>query len=208
VAGRTRIKVSVARLARGEKPAELHLAYPREFFLPVKGMSFFQIYIPTADDEGDFNDLPDSYSRLSLQFDVRLADAWNGDGRHHLVSLRRPRSSEDDGVRFALFVRGLNARTILDLGGGDSVRWPGIWEPGGKYRVGFRSNEAEETLSLSVKRLDDRGGVIEREHVVKFSRRLETPLWLDWGMEREMEGGAFVPPIGWRFSNLRLALEP
>ena len=166
-------------------------------FLHAKpGASFKQYDIPLVDGV--------RYRKATVEFDVFVDKFPNGIFAG-VTSLRR----NDRTLFYGLVVRGDRAKAILDMGVDDDIvsGSSGPWKAKSNYHLvfdydtgtgdlvfkTFRNGTLVETLSGPLNHPDlERNGKVVR---------------VDFGMTGVADG-AYFPPIGWKYSNLKVVFEP
>ena len=176
------------------------------FFTVSRGDSLFDVELPIAAGV--------RFRRLEWEFDLflpTLVDATgpNAANFHSTTLLLRPVAG---GTHFFHSIRG-NGRykSIVDTGAGE----PGIvrgandgWEPEALHRVRVSYDVEAREVVWELRR---RGQIVERlvgRHGVRDLTHGGEGLHILFGLDREYDKGAYLPPYGARFSNLVVRGEP
>jgi hypothetical protein len=148
-----------------------------------------------------------SYKMVTVEFDMYL-NRWQTNLFHGINSLRRV---SGDRAKRALYygiqLRGDNAKTTLDLGHEEFAKTVGPWRERTNYQLKITYDVESERAILRVFQggrsiyqlagpaltldVSDNGGKIQ----------------VDFGMTKVADG-AYYPPVGWKFSNLKVTAEP
>ncbi len=181
----------------GGGPAGTVVFEARGLFLNAKaGDSFKQYDIPLIDGV--------RYRKATIEFDLFVDKFPNGIFAG-VTSMRR----NDRTLFYGLIVRGDRSKAILDMGVDDDIvsGSSGPWKAKTNYHLvfdydtqtgnlvfkTFRNGSLVETLSGPLNHPDlERNGKVMR---------------VDFGMTGVADG-AYFPPIGWKYSNLKVVFEP
>lgn len=167
-------------------------------FLNAKnGDSFVQFDLPLQPGK--------QYSKATVDFDLYLNRFPDGlfSG---VTALRRT----DRTLFFGLIVRGDRQKTILDMGVDDDVVQGsngGPWRERTNYHVRFEYDTASGRLTSTV----SRGGTVVETLTGRINHfdlnAKDKIVRVDFG-QKGVADGAYFPPIGWQFSNLKVVFEP
>lgn len=160
------------------------------------GASFKQFDIPLV--EGVL------YKKATVEFDVYVNKFPNGIFAG-VTALRR----NDRTLFYGLVVRGARSKAILDMGVDDDVVQgnSGPWKERSNYRLVFEYDVPSSTLTFKTTR---NGELVEtlRGRINHFDLTKNGKLMrVDFG-QTGVADGAYFPPIGWRYSNLKVTFEP
>ncbi len=142
-----------------------------------------------------------SYRVINIDFDFFL-NRWQSDLFHALVGLARP----DGTLYFGMFLR-RNGRTILDLDEEQEVKVPGPWQERTQYHVHIRYDTEQGEILIQVLRGVDIVHEIVTPVIHTDLSDNGNPVRLVFGLPRVFDG-AFFPPVGWRFSRLKVRVIP
>lgn len=176
----------------GDEPPIPTLEMKGNFFNATPGDSLREFALPLEPGV--------SYDRVIIDFDLRLGRYQNG-LFHAIASLRRLGGPP---LYFALFARGSNGRTILDRGDGSDFKVEGPWTANQTVHVQIVYDAAAGRFTLNVSRA---GTVFYSTSTFVTFRDLSNngnPVGILLGQSRPFDGGAFQPPIGWSYSNLKV----
>jgi hypothetical protein len=176
----------------GDEPPIPTLEMRGNFFNPVVNDSIREFALPL---EPGVN-----YDRLIIDFDLRIGRYQNG-LFHAICSLRRLGGPP---LYFALCARGSNGRTILDRGDGTDLKVEGPWTANQTVHVQIVYDAALGRFTLNVSRA---GTVFYSTSTFITFRDLSNngnPVGILLGQARPADGGAYQPPIGWSYSNLKV----
>lgn len=182
-------------------PGTVQFSVPGVFLDAKSGDSFKQFDLPAAPGT--------RYSKVVMEFDLRAGPMNLGPRNFYgVTSFRR----NDKTLFCGLIVRDDRDKTILDLGEdvegglvlGDNG---GPWRPNSTYYVILTYDTEVERLTFQLFRagvlVEQLSGRTLHNNVVAQGNVLR----VDFGMER-IADGAYFPPIGWKYSNLTVRLEP
>lgn len=140
-----------------------------------------------------------TYRRAEIDFDVHVA-GWHSNLFHGICNLR------SDRLLAALMVRADRSKTVIDRGDGtqDGARAP--WQPGRTYHVNLVYDAAGRQIHLT---LSEGGRVVQRLTTRNSGRPLSAGRHLTFSFsQQQVVDNAFFPVWGWRFSNLRISVQP
>lgn len=166
------------------------------FFHAKLGDSFKQIDIPLV--EGI------QYKKATVEFDLYVDRFPNGIFAG-VTSLRRT----DRTMYYGLIVRGGRSKTIIDMGVEDDIMDgnSGPWKERTNYHLVFEYDTVTRRLTYKTIRsgtlVETLSGPINHFDLSKNSKIVR----IDFGMSGVADG-AYFPPIGWKYSNLKITFEP
>lgn len=169
---------------------------PGIFFQAKVGDSFKQIDIPLV--EGT------QYKKATVEFDLYVDKFPNGIFAG-VTSMRRT----DRTLYYGLIVRGARSKAILDMGVTDDIvdGKSGPWQQRTNYHLTFEYDTVSGRLTFKTVRngtlVETLSGPINHADLSKNGKVMR----VDFGMEGVADG-AYFPPIGWRYSNLKVTFEP
>ena len=169
---------------------------PGLFFTAKVGDSFKQFDIPLV--EGT------RYKKATIEFDLYVEKFPNGIFAG-VTSLRRT----DKTLYYGLIVRGDRSKAILDMGVDDDIvdGKSGPWQARTNYHLTFEYDTVSSRLTFKTVRngtlVETLSGPINHLDLSKNSKIVR----VDFGMTGVADG-AYFPPIGWRYSNLKVTFEP
>lgn len=182
----------------GTNPAGTVVYEVAGVYLDAKnGNSFKQFDLPVV--EGV------RYKKATVEFDLFVGRFPSGifAGVH---GFRR----NDKTLYYGLIVRGGRQKTILDMGVDDDIvtgNNGGPWLEQKQYRVAFEYDTVSGNLIF---RLSRNGSVVEtltgRINHFDLSKNGRV-MRVDFG-QNGVADGAYFPPVGWKYSNLKVTLEP
>lgn len=176
----------------GDEPPIPTLEFPGNFFNPVVNDSIRELPLPL--------DPNISYARIVIDFDLRIGRFQNG-LFHAICSMRRLGGPP---LYFALFARGSNGRTILDRGDGTDFKGDGPWTANQTVHVNIIYNAGTGRFNIEVSRA---GSIFYRASTNITFRDVSNngrPVALLLGQARPADEGAYQPPLGWSYSNLKV----
>ncbi|MDY7092494.1 MAG: hypothetical protein SX243_05905 [Acidobacteriota bacterium] len=176
----------------GDEPPVPTLEMNGNFFTATPGDSIRELALPLEPGV--------SYDRIVIDFDLRLGRYQNG-LFHAICSLRRLGGPP---LYFGLFARGSNARTILDRGDGTDLKVEGPWTANQQVHVQIIYDAAAGRFTLNVSRA---GTVFYSTSTFITFRDISNngnPVGILLGQARPADGGAYQPPLGWTYSNLKV----
>jgi hypothetical protein len=145
------------------------------------------------------------YKKATVEFDLLTGKFPNGlfAGVH---AFRRT----DKTMYYGIIVRGDRQKTILDLGVDDDIvtgNNGGPWRERTQYHVSFTYDTESGQLTYRLLRngsaVETLTGRINHFDLTKNGRAMR----VDFG-QTGIADGAYFPPIGWVYSNLKVTLEP
>jgi hypothetical protein len=160
------------------------------------GASFKQFDIPLV--EGV------RYKKATVEFDVYVNKFPSGIFAG-VTALRRT----DRTLFYGLVVRGARSKAILDMGIDDDVVQgnSGPWKERSNYHLVFEYDIPTSTLTFKTLRngelVETLRGRINHFDLTKNGKLVR----VDFG-QTGVADGAYFPPIGWRYSNLKVTFEP
>lgn len=165
------------------------------FFTAVRGASIFDVELPIEPGV--------RYSQIAWEFDVVVPSIRDSAGTnfHSTTLLLRPVRG---GTHFAHTIRGNGIyKSIIDLGDHQLVRGDSNgWSPNTMHHVKIVYDTDERRMVWELSR---NGGVVERLVANIGSRNLTHQgegLHVLFGLDKEYDHGAYLPPYGFRFSDL------
>lgn len=149
-----------------------------------------------------------AYRHVTVEFDLYL-DRWVTPIFHNITSLRRTGVRKNERILYyGLVLRGDNRRTLLDFGNEKQLKQVGPWQQGGTYHIVFDVDIPAKRLTLSVydgeELVQQLGGKLNAREVKNLPGKL---VRLDFSSS-VVAHHAYFYPSGWRFSNLKVLLEP
>ncbi|HUO86246.1 MAG TPA: hypothetical protein VM617_02555 [Thermoanaerobaculia bacterium] len=178
----------------GPQDGEL-VRLPGTFFTAVRGASIFDVTLPI--DPGV------KYNQIVWEFDVVVPAIRDSSGTnfHSTTLLLRPVRG---GTHFAHTIRGNGIyKSIIDLGDHQLVRGDSNgWSPNTMHHVKVVYDTAERRMVWELSR---NGGVVERLVANIGNRNLThhgEGLHILFGLDKEYDHGAYLPPYNFRFSDL------
>ncbi len=166
------------------------------FFQAKVGDSFKQIDIPLVDGV--------RYRKATVEFDLYVDRFPNGIFAG-VTSLRRT----DKTMFYGLIVRGARSKTIVDMGVDDDIMDgnSGPWKERTNYHLVFEYDTAAGRLTYKTIRngslVETLAGPINHFDLARNGKIVR----VDFGMSGVADG-AYFPPIGWKYSNLKVTFEP
>jgi hypothetical protein len=143
------------------------------------------------------------YKMVTVEFDLYL-HRWQSTWFHGITSMRRT----DKTLYYGLLVKGSPTKTILDLGQHQQVKNNWGWRPGGNYHVRMDYDVAGRRVSLRVRQggriVHTVTGRMTNTDVRAFDRH---KVQVDFSLPKAYHH-AYYPPIGSRFSNLKVTAVP
>ena len=177
------------------------LAKPGQFFVASNGNSVLEVPIPAP--AGQY------FSRAVVELDMRTGKIFVG--FNATVALLRPRP--DGALYFGHFVRGNNKngpveKTIIDVDNETTIQGPShVWSRNSNYHLRFDYDAVAGNLTLTVVQ---GGQIVEQSsgHITNFDLGHDGQgMKLAFGLAKVADG-AYYPPLGWSFSNLKVTLTP
>jgi hypothetical protein len=143
------------------------------------------------------------YKRLTVEFDLFL-NRWQTPLFHAVTGLRRA----DKTLYYGLILRADRAKTVLDLGQGQLAKDNGgLWQEGTQYRLRTTYDVEARQVTLEVYRGGSRVAVLSGPMTATDLRETSRKVRIDFGIARVADG-AYFPPVGWKFSNLKVTAVP
>lgn len=149
------------------------------------------------------------YKAIYVEFDLYV-DRWATPYFHNISSLRRTGKKRHERVLYyGLLIRGDRRRTILDLGAEKQVKQDHPWQEGTRYHVVMEVNLPSRRTKMDVFR--------DESFVFGTQGRTTAREIKNLGGERQVRvdfssGGiahhAYFPPMGWKYSNLKVTAIP
>lgn len=144
------------------------------------------------------------YKKATVEFDL-FVDRFPNGIFAGVTSLRRT----DRTLYYGLIVRGGRKKAILDMGvDDDTVQGSsGPWRERSNYHLIFEYDTVSRTLTFKTFRGGDLVETLS-SRINHFDLALnEKKVRVDFGMSG-IADGAYFPPIGWQYSNLKVTFEP
>lgn len=176
----------------GDEPPVPTLELPGNFFVATPGDSIRELPLPLEPGV--------SYDRVVIDFDLQLGPYQNG-LFHAIASMRRLGGPP---LYFGLFARGSNRKTIIDRGDGTDFNTAGPWIAGQRLHVNLVYDAANGRLNLAVSRAGQVFYTTSTHITFRDISNNGRPVGILLGQTRPYDGGAFQPPINWRYSNLKV----
>lgn len=178
-------------------PGTVTFEQPGMFLRALPGASFVQFDLPLRPSQ--------QYKKATIEFDLYVHKFPDGlfSG---VTALRR----NDRTLFFGLIVRGDRQKTLLDMGVEDDVVQGsnnGPWREQTNYKVKFEYNTETSLLTSTLIR---NGTVVEtlNGRINHFDLNPKDKIIrIDFG-QKGVADGAYFPPMGWQFSNLKVVFEP
>lgn len=167
------------------------------FLRALPGNSFVQFDLPLQPGQ--------AYKKATIEFDLYVHNFPDGIFAG-VTALRRT----DRTLFYGLIVRGGRQKTILDMGVDDDVVQGangGPWRERTNYHVKFEYDTDTRLLTFTLSR---GGNVVETltGRINHFDLNAKDKLVrIDFG-QKGVADGAYFPPLGWQFSNLKAVFEP
>jgi hypothetical protein len=180
----------------GSTPGTVVFEAPGLYLLAKPGASFKQYDIPLV--EGV------RYKKATMDFDLYVDKFPNGIFAG-VTAMRRT----DRTMYYGLIVRGGRSKTIIDMGVTDDILDgnSGPWKERTNYHVTFDYDTVSGKLTFKLTRngtlVETLTGPINHFDLSKNGKVFR----VDFG-QNGVADGAYFPPIGWKFSNLKVVLEP
>jgi hypothetical protein len=169
---------------------------PGVFLFAKPGDSFKQYDIPLVDGT--------QYKKATVEFDLYV-DKFPAGIFAGVTSLRRT----DRTLYYGLIVRGGRSKAILDMGVTDDIvdGNSGPWKERTNYHLIFEYDTVSGRLTFKTIRegtlVETLSGPINHPDLSKNGKVMR----VDFGMTGVADG-AYFPPIGWKYSNLKVTFEP
>ncbi|MGH9362105.1 MAG: hypothetical protein ACRD2T_09320 [Thermoanaerobaculia bacterium] len=182
----------------GGPPGSVEFLVPGVFLDAKPGDSFKVIDLPANPTT--------RYKKAIVEFDLRVGPMTLGPRNFYgVTSFRR----NDRTLFYGLIVRDDRDKTILDMGVEDDIVTGsngGPWKANSNYYVIFEYDTDTELLSFKLFRagvlVEQLTGDINHTDLIANNNLLR----VDFGM-KGIADFAYFPPIGWRYSNLKVTLE-
>jgi hypothetical protein len=180
----------------GNTPGAVVFEAPGLFLHAKSGDSFKQFDIPLI--EGV------RYKKATMDFDLYVDKFPNGIFAG-VTAMRRT----DKTLYYGLIVRGGRSKTIIDMGVDDDILDgnSGPWKERTNYHVTFEYDTVSGRLNFKLLRngsqVETLNGPINHFDLSKNGKVFR----VDFG-QNGVADGAYFPPIGWKYSNLKVVLEP
>lgn len=170
------------------------------FFSPVAGKSALDLPLPLVPGR--------AYRRVTLDFDVQVKEftpIFTGlVGMVHAGGQRFNRT-----LYYGTFIRGARAKTLVDLGSPivePALRVSSPWKQNTMHHVNIVYDAESATTRMVVKQgtktiLDASGGAYNLDIADRGQ-----PVRLVFGLAGVADN-AYFPPLGWKFSNLKVVIE-
>lgn len=140
-----------------------------------------------------------TYRRAEIDFDM-FVGGWHSNLFHGICNLR------NDRLLAAVMVRADRSKTVIDRGDGTQDGSRGPWRPGQTYHVHMVYDAAGDRIELQ---LSQGGRVVQTLNTRSSGRPLSAGRNLTFSFSQQrVVDNAFFPVWGWRFSNLRIAVQP
>ena len=183
----------------GGPPGTVQYSLPGVFLDAKPGDSFKVFDLPA--------DPATRYRKAIVEFDLKVGPMTLGPRNFYgVTSFRR----NDKTLYWGLIVRDDRDKTILDMGVDDDVVTGGNggpWKANSTYYVYFEYDTQTERMTFKLFRagvlVEQLGGDINHLDLIANDRKLR----VEFGMTG-IADGAYFPPIGWKYSNLSVKLEP
>lgn len=171
------------------------------FFTPVLGDSELDLPLPLVAER--------SYRRVTVEFDVHVKQFTPlFTGLVGMLHAGGPRFNKT--LYFGTFVRGARSKTMIDLGNAviePALRVSSPWKQNALHHVTIVYDSEGATTQMKVTQggknvLDVSGGAYNLD----IADRDGAPVRLVFGL-KGVADGAYFPPIGWKFSDLKVKIE-
>lgn len=140
-----------------------------------------------------------TYRRAVIDFDVYVA-GWHSNLFHGVCNLR------GDRLLAAVMVRADRSKTVIDRGDGTQDGGRAPWQPGGTYHVRLIYDAAGQRIGFQLSR---DGRVVQDLTTRSSGRPLSAGRRLTFSFSQQrVADNAFFPVWGWRFSDLRIQVDP
>jgi len=180
----------------GNTPGTVVFQAPGLYLQAKPGASFKQFDIPLV--EGV------RYKKATMEFDLYVDKFPNGIFAG-VTAMRRT----DKTMYYGLIVRGGRSKTILDMGVDDDILDgnSGPWKERTNYHLVFEYDTVAGKLTFRCIRngslVETLSGPINHFDLSKSGKTFR----VDFG-QSGVADGAYFPPLGWKFSNLKVVFEP
>jgi len=182
----------------GGNPADgaIVVQQPGVFLAAKQGASFKAVVIPLVNGV--------QYKKATMEFDLATG-RYPGGLFSGITSLRR----NDRTLFFGLIVRGDRSKTLLDMGVTDDiVQGPNgnPWKERSNFHLWFEYNTETRLLTFKAYR---NGALVQtltgrtNHNDLSLNGRVMS---VDFGMTG-IADGAYFPPVGWTYSNLKVVIE-
>jgi hypothetical protein len=177
----------------------LEVNRPGVFFSPVNGDSVLDVPLPLV--------LNRAYNKVTIDFDVNVKNftpIFTGlVGMLHAGGARFGKT-----LYFGTFIRGLRNKTLIDLGSPvvePALRISSPWKQNALHHVSIVYDAQGATTRMLVTRdgnsiLDAWGGAYNLDIADRGA-----PVRVSFGLGG-IADGAYYPPVGWKFSNLKIQI--
>jgi hypothetical protein len=174
---------------------------PKQFFAPTPGNSQMTFTLPLVPDR--------AYRSVTIDFDLRISKFTTHFtglvGMFHTGGQRFNKT-----LYFGSFVRGMRSRTLVDQGSAvvePALKFGTGWKEGAVHHVKIVYDTQTATLRMVVSRNDAViADVTGAAFNLDLAERNGNPVKLNFGLAGVADG-AYFPPIGWKFSNLKVKIE-
>ena len=172
---------------------------PGTFFSPSEGKSSLDVVLPLVPDR--------AYRKITIDYDVNIRDftpLFTGVlGMYHPGGPRFGKT-----LYFGTFIRGLRARTLVDQGSPviePALKFATGWKEGATHHVAMVYDTEAGMLRFQASRdgkiLADYTGAVYNYDLADRG----SPVRLTFGLQG-IADNAYFPPVGWKFSNLRIVI--
>lgn len=172
---------------------------PGTFFSPSQGKSALDVVLPLVPDR--------AYRKVTIDYDVNIREftpLFTGVlGMYHPGGPRFGKT-----LYFGTFIRGLRARTLVDQGSPviePALKFGTGWKEGATHHVSMVYDTEAGMIRFQASRngaiLADYTGAVYNYDLADRG----SPVRLTFGLQG-IADGAYFPPIGWKFSNLRIVI--
>lgn len=150
------------------------------------------------------------YKAIYVEFDLDL-DHWVTPIFHNIASLRRTANKRLQRVLYwGFIIRGDRRRTILDLGAEKQIKQDHPWQEQTRYHIAMETNLPGKRIKMDV--FDQDGNYLFGVQGKMTAREIKN-LGGDKLVKVDFSSGgvaffAYFPPLGWRFSNLKVTAVP
>jgi hypothetical protein len=178
----------------------LEVNRPGVFFAPVNGNSALDVPLPLV--------LNRAYEKVTIDFDVNVGKFTPiFTGLVGMLHAGGPRFGKT--LYFGTFIRGARNKTLIDLGSPvvePALRISSPWKQNALHHVSIVYDAEAATTRMLVTRdgkaiLDAWGGAYNLDIADRGA-----PVRVSFGLNG-IADGAYYPPIGWKFSNLKIQIS-
>ncbi|HEX9671055.1 MAG TPA: hypothetical protein VGC93_16425 [Thermoanaerobaculia bacterium] len=174
---------------------------PNLFFAPTPANSQLTFTLPLVPNR--------AYRAATIDFDLRISKFTTHFtglvGMFHTGGQRFNKT-----LYFGSFVRGLRSRTLVDQGSAvvePALKFGTGWKEGAVHHVKIVYDTQTATLRMVVSRNDAViADVTGAAFNLDLAERNGNPVKLNFGLAGVADG-AYFPPVGWKFSNLKVRVE-